>query len=69
MEIAIAELLKKHPNLDRMMCETLFTLHAQGKLEQFHERLDRDAAVNEQSTRPHSIIDGVIVEHPTAVPK
>ena len=38
---AIEELLKRHPNIDRMMAETLLKLHEQGKLEQFHARLRR----------------------------
>ena len=40
MESAIEELLKRHPNIDRMMAETLLKLHEQGKLEQFQARLD-----------------------------
>ena len=40
MEAAIEELLKRHPNIDRMMAETLLKLHERGKLEQFHARLD-----------------------------
>ena len=33
LESQIEELLKRHPNLDRMMCETLLKMHEQGKLE------------------------------------
>ena len=44
MEAAIEELLKRHPNIDRMMAETLLKLHEQGKLEQFQERLDEKPA-------------------------
>ena len=32
MESAIEELQRRHPNLDRMMCETLLKLHEQRKL-------------------------------------
>ena len=35
MELAIDELQRRHLNLDRMMCETLFKLHEQGKLDAF----------------------------------
>ena len=35
MELAIDELQRRHPNLDRMMCETLFTLHEHGKLDKY----------------------------------
>ena len=40
MELAIDELQRRHPNLDRMMCETLFKLHEQGKLDTFLPKLD-----------------------------
>ena len=40
METAIEELQRRHPNLDRMMCETLLKLHEQGKLDKYAPRLD-----------------------------
>ena len=40
MELAIDELQRRHPNLDRMMCETLFKLYDQGKLDAFLPKLD-----------------------------
>ena len=40
METAIEELQRRHPNLDRMMCETLLKLHEQGKLDKHTAKLD-----------------------------
>ena len=40
MESAIEELERRHPNLDRMMCETLLKLHEQGKLAKYVEELE-----------------------------
>ena len=40
MESAIEELQRRHPNLDRMMCETLLKLHDQGKLDKHMPKLD-----------------------------
>ena len=40
MELAIDELQRRHPNLDRMMCETLLKLHERGKLDAFLSKLD-----------------------------
>ena len=40
METAIEELLRRHPNLDRMMCETLLKLHEQGRLDKHTPKLD-----------------------------
>jgi len=42
MEPAVAELMSRFPNIDRMMAETLMTLHTQGKLEQYHDRLSEE---------------------------
>ena len=40
MEVAVEQLQRMHPHLDRMMCETLLKLHEQGKLEKFVPQLD-----------------------------
>ena len=40
MESAIEELQRRHPNLDRMMCETLLKLHEQGELAKYVPKLD-----------------------------
>ena len=40
MELAIDELQRRHPNLDRMMCETLLKLHERGKLDTYLPKLD-----------------------------
>ena len=40
METAIEELQRRHPNVDRMMCETLLKLHDQGKLDKHMPKLD-----------------------------
>ena len=62
MEAAIEELLKRHPNIDRMMAETLMKLHEQGKLEQFHARLDeKPAPLQDCVVR---VRDGITVEGP-----
>jgi len=39
MELAIRELEMRHPNLDRLMIETLFKLHEEGTLNSFSEQL------------------------------
>ena len=51
MELAIDELQRRHPNLDRMMCETLFKLHEQGKLDAFLPKLD-DSSDTHRSVHP-----------------
>ena len=61
MEAAIEELLKRHPNIDRMMAETLMKLHEQGKLEQFHARLDEKPPLLEDC-----VVQGVTVESPAS---
>ena len=66
METAIEELQRRHPNLDRMMCETLLKLHEQGKLDKYAPRLDekppppdacilRDAITVENKFSPHTV--------------
>ena len=40
MDSALHELQRCHPNLDRMMCETLLKLHEQGKLSKFQDMLE-----------------------------
>ena len=59
METAIEELQRRHPNLDRMMCETLLKLHEQGKLDKYVPRLD------EKSPPPDECIlrDAITVEN------
>ena len=60
MELAIDEIQRRHPNLDRMMCETLFKLHEQGKLDAFLPKLDTAPAHTDQC-----ILQGAItVEEP-----
>lgn len=59
MESAIEELLKRHPNIDRMMAETLLTLHEQGKLEKFLVRLDETPI-----QQPECVVQGITVETP-----
>ena len=59
MESAIEQLLKRHPNIDRMMAETLLTLHEQGKLEKFRERLDETPM-----QQPECVVHGITVESP-----
>ena len=60
MEAAIEELLKRHPNIDRMMAETLLKLHEQGKLEQFQARLDEKPAALQDCV----VRGGIAVEGP-----
>ena len=60
MECAIAELQRRHPNIDRMMCETLLKLHEDGKLSKYTEKLD-DKPPTVQSFVLH---DGITVENP-----
>ena len=60
MEAAIEELLKRYPNIDRMMAETLMKLHEQGKLEQFHARLDEKPP----TALRDCVVQGVTVESP-----
>ena len=66
METAIEELQRRHPNLDRMMCETLLKLHEQGQLVKYAPRLDekprppdecilRDAITVENKISPHEV--------------
>ena len=58
MELAIDELQKRHPNLDRMMCETLLKLHEQGKLTQFISKLEE-----EPPAQPECVLkDGITIE-------
>ena len=59
MESAIEELLKRHPNIDRMMAETLLKLHEQGKLEQFRARLDEKPL-----QQAECVVQGITVESP-----
>ena len=49
MELAIDELQRRHPHLDRMMCETLMKLHEQGKLDAFLPKLDEKPSPPDQS--------------------
>ena len=58
METAIEELQRRHPHLDRMMCETLMKLHEQGKLSPWIAKLE------EQPPRPVECIlrDGITIE-------
>ena len=60
METAIDELQRRHPNLDRLMCETLLKLHEQGKLTNFLPKLD------EKPTPPDDCIlrDAITIEGP-----
>ena len=58
MESAIEELLRRHPNLDRMMAETLLKLHEQGKLEQFQARLDEEKPAQLEDC----VVRGITVE-------
>ena len=60
MELAIDELQRRHPNLDRMMCETLFKLHEQGKLDTFLPQLDATPTPPEQCV----IHDAITIEDP-----
>ena len=59
MESQIEELLKRHPNLDRMMCETLLKLHEQGKLETYMENLEQKP----EETKTF-VQEGITVENP-----
>ena len=60
MELAIDELQRRHPNLDRMMCETLFKLHEQDKLDAFLPKLDAAPTPTDQCILP----DAITVEEP-----
>ena len=55
MELAIDELQRRHPNLDRMMCETLLKLHKQGKLGAFLPKLDAAPTPTDQCILPGAI--------------
>lgn len=55
MELAIDELQRRHPNLDRMMCETLFKLHEQDKLDAFLPKLDAAPTPTDQCILPGAI--------------
>ncbi len=59
MESQIEELLKRHPNLDRMMCETLLKLHEQGKLETYMEKLEEKPGETKSFVQ-----EGITVENP-----
>lgn len=59
MESQIEALLKRHPNIDRMMCETLLKLHEQGELEKHIGKLD------DKPIEPKTFVhDGITVENP-----
>ena len=60
MESAIEELLKRYPNIDRMIAETLLKLHEQGKLDQFQSRLDEKPL-----QQAECVVQGVTVESPS----
>ena len=61
MELAIDELQRRHPHLDRMMCETLLKLHEKGKLDAFLPKLDEQPPPTYQS-----ILRGAItIEEPS----
>ena len=55
MELAIDELQRRHPNLDRMMCETMFKLHKQDKLDAFLPKLDAAPTPTDQCILPGAI--------------
>ena len=59
METAIEELQRRHPNVDRMMCETLLKLHEQGELAKYVPKLD------EKPPQPERCIlrDAITVEN------
>jgi len=60
MESQIEELLKRHPNLDRMMCETLLKMHEQGKLEKYMAKFEA-----EKSGEAKTFVQkGITVENP-----
>ena len=59
MESQIEELLKRHPNLDRMMCETLFKLHEKGTLETYMEKLEQKPGESKTFVQ-----EGITVENP-----
>ena len=59
MESQIEEMLKRHTNLDRMMCETLLKMHEQGKLETYMAKFE------EQNPESKSFVkEGITVENP-----
>jgi len=60
MESQIEELLKRHPNLDRMMCETLLKMHEQGKLEKYMAKFEEEK-LEETKT---FVQEGITVENP-----
>ena len=60
MESQIEELLKRHPNLDRMMCETLLKLHEQGKLETYMAKFEEEKPGESKSF----VQEGITVENP-----
>ena len=59
MESQIEELQKRYPNLDRMMCETLFKLHEKGTLETYMEKLEQKP----EETKAF-VQEGITVENP-----
>ena len=59
METAIEELQRRHPNLDRMMCETLLKMHEQGKLEKYMAKFEENPG--EAKT---FVQEGITVENP-----
>jgi len=60
MESQIEELLKRHPNLDRMMCETLLKMHEQGKLETYMAKFEAEKPGESKSF----VQKGITVENP-----
>ena len=60
MESQIEELLKRHPNLDRMMCETLLKLHEQGKLETYMAKFEEEKPGETKSF----VQEGITVKNP-----
>jgi len=59
MESQIEELLKRHPNLDRMMCETLLKMHEQGKLETYMAKFEEKPGESKTFVQK-----GITVENP-----
>ena len=59
MESQIEELLKRHPNLDRMMCETLLKMHEQGKLEKYMAKFEEKSGESKTFVQ-----EGITVENP-----
>ena len=59
MERQVEEMLRRFPNLDRMMCETLLILHAQGKLDKYMEPLQQAPPAAQR----HVLVGSVTVEN------